>query len=185
MLLVSLLAVRVADSVLPGSLNQWGIVPRTESGAVGILLAPLLHGGWGHLLANSVPLAVLVTLLGSDARYRPGWALAGLWLGSGLGTWLIGRPGTVHVGASGLIYGLVAYLVVAGWRLREWRAALVAAGVLAFYGGSLLFAVLPWANGTGVSWEGHLSGAFSGVVLGRGLPRTGRFENKRPGLEPP
>ncbi len=143
---------------------QFGILPRTTAGLAGILFAPLLHGSWGHLFVNSGPLLVLLVLLFLNARTRPWPSLAALWIFSGLGTWLIGRGGTVHIGASGLIYALAAFLIVAGWRLRHWFAALTAIGVVIFYGG-LFLGTLPWTVGQSVSWEAHLSGALAGVLV--------------------
>jgi membrane associated rhomboid family serine protease len=145
-------------------LDAWGIVPRTTRGLVGILLAPLLHANFAHLLANAVPLFILLTLLLWDRRYRPWPALAMIWLGSGLGTWLIGRGHTVHIGASSIIYGLAAYLVMAGFLLKSWRSLVVALLVLFFYGG-LIYGVLPRAGP--ISWEGHLCGAMAGLWTAR------------------
>lgn len=162
---LALYGVHTAEVLLPGSNFTWlGILPRTTSGLTGVLFAPLLHGSWGHLMVNTGPLLVLLSLLFMNARYRPWSSLAALWVCSGLGTWLIGRGGTMHIGASGLIYALVAFLIVAGWRLRQWFALLVAIGVVVFYGG-LFLGALPWLVERGVSWEGHLMGAVAGVLV--------------------
>ncbi len=157
------MVVGLLEYPLPG-LERLGIQPRTLGGLVGVVCAPLLHAGVPHLMANLLPLFVLVTLLFWDRRYRPEATLAALWLGSGLGTWLIGRGGRVHLGASSLIYGLVAYLVTAGVLMRSWRSAGVALLVLFLYGG-IIFGLLP-SRGP-VSWEGHLSGVIVGVWLAR------------------
>lgn len=160
-----LYAVHTAEVLLPGHFWTWaGILPRTTSGLLGVLFAPVLHGSWQHLMVNTGPLLVLLALLFMNPRYRPWSSLALLWIGSGLGTWLIGRGGTMHIGASGLIYALVAFLVVAGWRVRHWFAMLVAVGVVVFYGGLFLGAI-PWLVEKGVSWEGHLMGAVAGVLV--------------------
>jgi membrane associated rhomboid family serine protease len=153
----------VATSFLPG-LRGLGIVPRTASGLVGIAFAPLLHGSTAHLLANLVPLFVLSALMFADRGYRPGWTLACIWVTSGLGTWLIGRGQAVHLGASSLIYGLVAYLVFSGILMRSWRAAFVALVVLLMYGG-VWYGLLPQRGP--VSWEGHLCGAVAGLFAAR------------------
>jgi membrane associated rhomboid family serine protease len=158
-LLACVLAAGGVTLLLPG-LKQFGIVPRTVAGLPGIALAPLLHASAAHLFANALPLFVLLVLLFADRAYRPGRSLAAIWIVSGLGTWLIGRGHAVHLGASSIVYGLVTYLLVAGFRLRSWRAALVALLVLVLYGG-LWYGVLPRSGP--VSWEGHLCGALAGA----------------------
>jgi membrane associated rhomboid family serine protease len=151
-------------------LDQYGIQPRTLHGLRGVVLSPLLHGSLGHLLANAFPLLILLTLLFWDRHYRPTTTLGLIWLVSGLGTWLIGRGGElhghpiVHVGASSLVFGLVAYLIVAGIRMESWRSAIVGILVLLFFGGIFL-GVIP--NAGPVSWEGHLCGAIAGAWAAR------------------
>ena len=122
-----------------------------------------LHASLAHLTANAVPLFVLTFLLFWDRDYYPRRTLALVWLASGLGTWLVGRPGTVHIGASSIVYGLAAYLVAAGIARRTWRQALVAITVVVLYGGAI-YGILP-QHGP-ISWEGHLSGAVAGVWFG-------------------
>ena len=147
------------------TLTGLGIVPRTVPGLVGIAFSPLLHASPAHLLANALPLFVLLVLLFWDRHYYPVLTLASIWFFSGLGTWLIGR-GTddgrpvVHIGASSIIFGLVTYLIVAGFMMKSWRSALVALAVFIGFGG-ILYGLLPRAGP--VSWEGHLSGALAGI----------------------
>ena len=143
------------------NLSQLGIVPRTEAGLPGILFGPLLHANLHHLLANALPLFVLLLLLLSNRAYHPYGTLAFIWLASGLGTWLIGRGNAVHIGASSVIFGLAAFLIVAAFLMRSWRSAFVAIFVFLFYGG-IFYGVLP-RNGP-ISWEGHLCGAVAGVI---------------------
>jgi membrane associated rhomboid family serine protease len=147
-------------------LRQYGIVPRTEAGLVGIALSPLLHANWSHLIANALPLFVLLVLLLTNRDYRPYWTLALIWGASGAGTWLIGRAHSVHIGASSVIFGLAAFLIVAGFQVRSWRSATVAILVFVFYGG-IFYGVLPQAGP--ISWEGHLCGAAAGVLTARRL----------------
>ncbi|MCZ7637960.1 MAG: rhomboid family intramembrane serine protease [Verrucomicrobia bacterium] len=158
-----LMVMGLAVGVFPG-LRELGIRPRTGWGLVGVFFGPLLHANAAHLMANAIPCFVLLVLLFSDRHYRPSASLAIIWALAGLGTWLIGRGGAVHIGASSLIYGMVAYLVAAGWLRRSWRAAAVALLVLALYGG-LVYGVLPQRGP--VSWEGHLCGAIAGVLAAR------------------
>jgi membrane associated rhomboid family serine protease len=152
-------AIAGVTALLPG-LKQFGIQPRSVFGLAGVAFGPLLHANLAHLLANLVPLFVLLLALFSNPRYHPLRTLAIIWVAAGLGTWLIGRAGTVHIGASSVIYGLAAYLVTAGVRMRSWRAAIVAILVFALYGG-LVHGVLPQAGP--ISWEGHLCGAIAGI----------------------
>jgi membrane associated rhomboid family serine protease len=147
------------------SLAGFGIRPRETIGLIGILFAPLLHASPAHLLANAGPLFFLLVILLMDPRYRPGATLAWIWSIGGLGTWILGRNGaagqpTVHIGASSLIYGLVAYLITSGFRMRSWRALILSLVIGLLYGG-IFHGVLP-ADGP-VSWEGHLAGAVAGV----------------------
>jgi membrane associated rhomboid family serine protease len=169
-LLVSVLfMVEFADLILQHtrhtSLTGFGIVPRTVPGLVGIAFSPLLHANMAHLLANALPLFVLLVLLFWDRHYYPVLTLASIWFFSGLGTWLIGRGSddgrpVVHIGASSIIFGLVTYLIVAGFLLKSWRSAMVAVLVLVVFGG-IFYGVMPHAGP--ISWEGHLSGALAGV----------------------
>ncbi len=156
-------AVWLLDLVLPIDLNAWGLRPRTVGGFVGIPLMPFLHAGIGHLLSNTIPLAILLTLLaGSRAS---SWQVVAelVLLGGGL-LWLLGRSSSTHVGASGLIYGLIAFLIVAG--LLEKRLVPLGIAILVgfLYGSTLLFGVLPSLDQR-ISWDGHLFGAIAGAAI--------------------
>ena len=135
--------------------------PGSAAGLVGVLTAPLLHGSPGHLLANATALLMLGTLAMTVYPRATVRALPLLWLGSGLCAWLLGEPGSHHLGASGVTHGL-GFLVFVLGLLRRDRAA-IAAGMMAFffYGGMLL-TIFP--QEVGVSWESHLGGALSGVL---------------------
>ena len=137
------------------------VTPWTLPGLLGLLTAPLLHGSVEHIVANGTALLLLGTLAGTVYPKATLRALPLLWLGSGLGAWLLGQPGSHHLGASGVTHGLMFLVFVLGL-LRRDRAA-IAAGMLAFlfYGGMLL-TILP--REAGVSWESHLGGAVAGVI---------------------
>ena len=171
LMVLMLFVVYWAGQLSPVPPQEFGIAPRTSWGLLGILFSPLLHAGPAHLWANALPLWILLTILFADRRYQAGTALVAIWLASGLGTWLIGRPGTVHIGASGVIYGLVVYLLAAGFWMKSWRAAFFALLVFMMYGG-IFYGVLP--RNTKVSWEGHLSGAIAGWWAARRQFRTKR-----------
>lgn len=164
-------------------LNSWlelepglsGIRPRQWSGLPGILFAPLVHAGFEHLLSNSLPLLVLITTV---LFLYPNSALATLpavWLLPGIAVWLFGRESS-HFGASGLVYGLATYVLVAGM-LRRDRRAIAASLVVWFLYGSLVWGVLPVPSG--VSWETHLAAALVGAVMAVVLRRLDVLPRKR------
>lgn len=142
-------------------LTGWMVQPRSLPGMLGIVGAPLLHGSFEHLLMNAIALLMLGTLAGAVYPRATWRALPVLWLGSGLAAWLLGEPGSHHLGASGLTHGL-AFLVFTLGLLRRDRAA-IATGMLAFlfYGGMLL-TILP--RELDVSWQSHLGGAVAGML---------------------
>ena len=142
-------------------LERFGVRPRVLAGLPGILLAPLLHHGFGHLIANSAPLLVLGTVMLHLYPRSTVSVLPAVYLGPGIAVWLLGRA-AVHVGASGLIYGLVSYIFVAGL-IRHDRRAIAACLLVCFMYGSLVWGVLPLERA--VSWETHLAAALIGVLM--------------------
>lgn len=153
----------IADRILPGDFNRWGIIPRHLDGIWGILFSPFLHANLSHLLSNFLPVMLLLALLLATQPNAWSTVLQIVLLG-GLLLWIFGRP-AVHVGASGLIYGLIAYLMAAGYRQGRFGPALAALLVGFLYGGTLLSGVLPTV-GPHVSWDGHLTSAIAGALLG-------------------
>ena len=139
-----------------------GVRPRELAGLPGIFLAPLLHGGFEHLLANTPPLLVLGTTMLYLYPNSVPKVLPAIYLGPGVAVWLFGGQGSVHVGASGLVYGLASYILVAGVIRRD-RRAIAASLVVCFMYGALVWGVLPIQYG--VSWETHLAAAVIGVLL--------------------
>lgn len=175
-----LYVVELVDTALGNRLDGAGVRPRELDGLDGIVFAPVLHAGWAHLLANTVPLLVFgfLILLGGVLR----WVIvtAVVWLLGGVGVWLTGGDHTVHLGASVLAFGWLVYLLVRGFFSRSVAQILLGLLLLLVYGG-LLWGVLP--GRPGISWQGHLFGAVGGLCaawwLGRRdrdrrLPRTGR-----------
>ena len=162
-IVLSMFVVFYLNRFFGGVLNHFGIIPWTARGLIGIALSPLLHYNEAHLTTNSISLFMLLVILFSHREYQPKTALPWIWFLSGLGTWLIGRR-AVHIGASGMIYGVVTYLLAAAWWLRSWRSALLAILILFLYGG-IFYGMLPQPGF--ISWEAHLSGAVAGIVVAR------------------
>ncbi len=144
-------------------LDPWpfGLRPREWSGLVGIVTAPLMHSDFAHLFANSVPLATVGAAMLFLYPHSTLRVLPAVYLGPGILVWLFGRD-SVHLGASGLVYGLVSYVLVAGLLRRDRRAIAASLLVVLMYG-SLAWGVLPIQPG--VSWETHLSATIIGTLL--------------------
>ncbi|MFJ8914574.1 rhomboid family intramembrane serine protease [Amycolatopsis sp. NPDC102389] len=169
--------VELVDVVLPVDLDQsGGIVAREVSDLDGVLWAPLLHAGWGHLFSNTLPVLVFAFLAMSAGIGR--WVLvtAIIWVLSGLGVWLIAPGGTVTVGASGVAFGWLAFLLVRGIFNRAVGQILVAVVLLGIWSG-MLWGLLP--GDPGVSWQGHLFGALSGVFAAWAMARADRSQAKK------
>lgn len=155
-------AIEVLDTFLFGNdLDLQGVRPGVSDGLLGVLFAPFLHAGWEHLASNSGPLLVLGFLILLSGVGR--WIAVSLVVAvvSGVGTWIFGGVGTVHIGASGLVFGYLVYLVVRGIFNRKPWQIVVGVVVFLFYG-SLLWGVLPGTPG--VSWQGHFFGAVGGLL---------------------
>ncbi|QZZ21735.1 rhomboid family intramembrane serine protease [Leptothermofonsia sichuanensis E412] len=145
------------------TLDFYGIIPRNLIGLRGILFAPFLHGSIPHLIGNTVPFIILGWLIMMREIRDFFWVTLIAGLISGLGTWLFGSPG-VHIGASGVIFGYLGYLLLRGFFERSATSVVISLGVGTLYG-SLLWGVLPMQYG--ISWEGHLFGFIGGVVAAR------------------
>jgi membrane associated rhomboid family serine protease len=149
-------------------LNALGVRPRTAAGLWGILFMPLLHGNLAHLAANTLPFLVLgwFVIMRRMGDFLKVTAI--VMVVSGVGVWLFGAPNTVSIGASGLVFGYFAFLLLRGYFERSAFSILVAVVVLIFYGGMFL-GVLP--QGAGISWEAHLFGFAGGVLAAWVLAR--------------
>ena len=159
--LAALWLVFLLDALFGLKLNRFGLRPGSVPGLIGVVTAPLLHGNLSHIFSNSISLVVSLTAIlylypNSSARVIPI-----IWLGSGLMAWLIGRP-SMHFGASGLIYGLLAYVFFSGILRRDMRSVAVSL-LVGFLYGSMIWGVLPIRPH--MSWELHLSGGLMGVLL--------------------
>ncbi|MEV7660385.1 rhomboid family intramembrane serine protease [Paenarthrobacter sp. NPDC089316] len=158
---VLLYVIEILNTLMRHALNAtFGLRPRSMDGVLDILTFPLLHANFNHLISNTLPLIIfgfLVFLSGIRVFIT---ALAFSWLGSGLTVWLIGGGG-VTVGASGLVFGFFAFLLVRGFFNRNWWQILLSVLLFMAYG-SILFGVLPTVMGY-ISWQAHLGGAIGGV----------------------
>lgn len=155
-----------------GGLDVFGIIPRQILGLRGILFAPFLHGGFQHLIANSVPFALLGWLVMLN-RIQDFFIVTFITIFTGgLGVWLIGAPNSVHIGASILIFGYLGFLLFRGYFRRDIPSIAISLLVFFFYGG-VLWSVLPTARG--ISWEGHLFGLIGGAIAAKYLnPKSPR-----------
>ncbi len=156
-----LYVIELADQLTGDSLDGDGVVSRSLPGLAGILWAPLLHGGWPHLWANTVPFLVFGFLAMAGGMAQWAMVTATIWLLSGLGVWLVGPPDTSTIGASGVIFGWLVFLLARGFFARS-IAQIGLAVVLFAIWGSVLLGVLPGAPQ--VSWQGHLFGALAGLL---------------------
>ena len=165
-------SLEVAD-LFGAALDGNGIRPRDPSGLDGIAFAPFLHGGLGHLLGNTLPFLVLGAAIALRGLARIAAVTATVAVVGGLGTWLTGPVGTLHIGASGLVFGFAAYLIARGVASRRIVDLLLGLAVVGLFGTTLLVGLVPTQ---GVSWQGHLFGALGGIVAVRILdarPRRG------------
>ena len=149
------------DQFLP--LESYGLRPRNIFGLTGVAAMTFLHGSLGHIMSNTVPLITLLILLASS-RANSVLIVILITILGGLLLWLFGFSGRIHIGASLLVFGLIGFLITSGLFFeRKFVSLLISAFVLFSYGGSLVIGVLPVQQG--VSWEGHLYGFVSGVVV--------------------
>jgi membrane associated rhomboid family serine protease len=168
-LTVILWAIHILNfGLFDGRLILQGIYPRQLDGLQGIIWAPFLHGSFSHLIANTLPLFTLggLIMLGKASDFFIVTMISALM--SGLGTWLVGAPNSVHIGASGVVFGYFGYLLLRGYFERSAFAITASVLVIIFYGG-FIWGVLP--TQPGVSWEGHLFGFIGGCLAAWSLTR--------------
>jgi len=174
LILVALMwLVKIIEVSFGIDLGAWGVVPHTPKGLIGIFTLPFLHGSWEHLLTNSVPILVLGTALYYCYPTLANRVMIITYLASGLLTWGIGNPHSVHIGASALVYGLNLFLIISGF-IRGNRMLIVISLIMVFLYGSFIWGMIPaLAIPQNISWEGHLSGAIIGVLLALFLRKEG------------
>jgi len=170
-LTAGLYVIETVDVVTGEALEPSGIEPLQLDGLDGVLWAPLLHDDWAHVVANTVPFLVFGFLAMAGGIRQFLVVTATIWVLGGLGVWLTGgigdfAPGTtiVHIGASGLVFGWLVFLLTRGFFARSGLQILLAVGLFLVWGG-ILFGVLP--GQPGVSWQAHLFGALAGLLAAR------------------
>ena len=168
--------VEAADQVLiwvtgePQVLDGYGVRPGSTDGLLGIVFQPLLHGDWAHLIGNSVALLILGSIIALSG-IKPLISVTLIsWLASGVVSWLIGGAGTNHIGASGIVFGYVAYVIVRGFFTRRVLHLVIGLLIGFFYGLDALAGLSPMVQG--ISWQGHLGGAVGGVASAWGLKKS-------------
>jgi membrane associated rhomboid family serine protease len=170
-LLAAMWVLEVVDVALDHRLDQYGIEPRDPDGLVGVVAAPFLHADFGHLIANTIPFVTLGIIIGLQGVARVLAVTGIVMVVSGLGTWLIAPDNSIHIGASGIVFGYATYLLARGVFNRDLIEIAIGLGVVAIWGTALLGGLIPQ---DGVSWQGHFFGAVGGVLAARvfARPRT-------------
>lgn len=155
--------IEIVDQLLfRQSLDNFGVYPRSLIGLWGILWAPFLHRGFQHLIANTGPILILGTIILLSRSLRDFFVTTLIViLVGGMGTWLIGPADSVHLGASGLVFGYFGFLLLTAYFERSCRSIAIALVVLLLYSG-IIWGVLPQANG--ISWQTHLFGFVGGWI---------------------
>ena len=166
--------IEIVDSfLLGGRLNAYGVRPRSMVGLRGILFMPFLHANFAHLAANTLPFITFGWLIMLRETSDFFLVSAVTMLVSGVGVWLTGSPYSVHIGASGLIFGYFGFLLLRGFFERSLMSIALSLFVGFLYGG-LIWGVLP--SQPGVSWQGHLFGFIGGVLAAQLLGRRKQVE---------
>lgn len=150
------------NTILPYDINQWGIVPRTSWGTIGIMTWSFLHGNFTHIFFNTLGLIILIPpIFAMHDKERGVDIILAISLFSGLITWIIGTNG-IHMGASGLVYGLATYGLLGSIKQKNLVAGLYSFGIILAFGTTLLAGMIPK---DGVSWTGHLAGVIAGIIF--------------------
>lgn len=149
------------------NLEVYGLKPHSSEGFIGIFSMPFLHENLEHIFSNTVPILVAG---GFMFYYFKEWtwaAMAAIWIGTGVFLWFVGKEGTIHIGASGLVYGFVFFLLFSGF-LRNNRELSAVALLMVFLYGGIMWGLFPdyiRLTGQNISWEGHMGGAIMGILM--------------------
>lgn len=168
-MVVVMWVVEIINALDNYALDRFGIRPRATDGLDGIVFSPFLHASWGHLIGNTVPFVLLGGLIALSGLARVAMVtvlVAGI---GGLGVWLFAPSNSLHIGASGVVFGYAGYLVARGMFTRSLLHLGVGAVVAVVWGTTLISGLIPR---DGISWQGHLFGGIGGVVAARVLSAT-------------
>jgi membrane associated rhomboid family serine protease len=172
--------VEIVDSVDRHRLDSCGIEPRDVEGLRGIVAAPFLHASFDHLIGNTIPFVVLGLAIALSGLGRVAVVTGIVMLIGGLGAWIFAPENTVHIGASGVVFGYASYLISRGIFDKSLLELAMGGLVVVVWGGALLTSLVPHQ---GISWQGHLFGAIGGVVAARLLaPRGGGITSAAQGV---
>ena len=152
--------IKVIELLFDLNFYTFGIYPRSINGLWGVITSPFLHVDLQHLMANTLPMLILSTLLFLFYGKKSIPVFIFLWLTSRIFTWLIGRS-SWHIGASSLIYAMASFIIFGGFLSKNYKLILISIFVIIAYSG-LIFGIFPTSGR--ISWEGHLSGALSGLL---------------------
>lgn len=158
--------VEIVDSLQNGRLERFGIEPRDADGLTGVVAAPFLHADFSHLIGNTIPFAILGAVIALSGAIRVALVTTIVAVVGGLGTWLLAPANTLHIGASGLVFGFAAYLISRGVFSRSWLHLGVGIVVGFIYGTTLAGGLIPQ---DGISWQGHLFGGIGGIIAAKVL----------------
>lgn len=186
LVLVVLWAVKTVELIFNYDFGQYGIYPRTLEGAIGIATGPLIHGDFNHLLSNTVPLLVLGVGVIYFYREIALNVFLLIYLLSGFWVWVAARD-AFHIGASGIVYGLMFFLLVSGLIKRNRKQLAISLIIIFLYGSSMFTGMMPFD--TGISYEAHITGAVSGifcaVLYRKFIPAYEAFRNSWNNLREP
>lgn len=161
-IILSLWVIHIFKLTLNLPLGNFGLLPRDSQGLVGILTSPFIHGSFQHLISNSVPLFVLTLLILVFYRKIAYQSILLIYVLTGIAVWLGARANVIHIGASGVVYGLVSFVFWTGIFRRNAKSIILALVMTLLYSG-LFLGILP--NQSGISWESHLYGALVGILV--------------------
>jgi membrane associated rhomboid family serine protease len=159
---VFLWIIHVIKVILGLNLVRLGVFPRSVDGLPGILTGPMIHGGWEHLFSNSISFLILGAIMFWFYPRIAFKSIVWMYLLSGIGIWIIGQPNSFHIGASGVVYGMVSFVFWSGIFRRNIKSVVLALIVLVLYAG-FFEGIVPGKEG--ISWEGHLSGGIAGIII--------------------
>ncbi len=163
-------------------LHSFGVQPGAIKGLLGIVFMPFLHGDFGHLFSNTIPFLISATFIFHFYQKMSWKIFVTIWIFSGLGIWIFGEETSVHIGASGLVYGMVTFLLTTGF-IRRNKNLTAVAFILVFFYGSMIWGIFPqysWVETMKISWLGHMFGALSGLALAFLYRKKGPEDDKDP-----